>query len=919
MGVLRDVSERAVAGMRDPGGMADRPTGTVTFLFTDVEGSTRFWEDHPADMQAALERHDAVLRSVIDSCGGYVFTTAGDSFAAAFGRAADAVVAAAMMQRALASQDWPAATPVRVRMGLHTGEAQERDGDYFGPVLNRAARVMAAGHGGQVLVSASTVSVLPELPADLKLMELGSHRLRDLSEPVELWMLGGEGLEEQFPPLRVSDGVPGNLPTMLTSLVGRTSELVDLQDLTASHRLVTLVGPGGMGKTRLAVHAGAEAAWRFPDGVWFVDLLAISRNGVVAAVAAALRIQLPVDGDAAAALGEALRGQRLMIVLDNCEHVLGEVADLTMRLLGATDGVAVLATSRQPLAVAGEQLFPVESMGTASTSLFVDRARLVTPGFHPDKRAQATINRLCQELDGMPLAIELAASRLRTYSLEELAAGLTDRFRLLRPGRRGRDARRHATSLADTLDWSYELLDADEQVLFDRCSVFAGSFTRNDVAAVCGDESLDEFEVGEILDSLVDKSLVRARDGHGGAGRLDLLDTMRAYGRDRLVERGAADDIAGRHARWFAEFTFETGTCLFGPGAATRLAALAASVDNCRAAFEYLRIHDPADAQRLCGGFTKAGWLLITEPYEWAVSLWPHRGPGDNGDTHLWFCATVAWAAMTFQQADLLEQVHAHLGSLNAPSTHPAVIEAQFPVFGDNWYSKTRQRRDDILTAGRELLENSRASGAAGLFPVSALMVSPFLPRDEAITVLNEGVAQAEADNTECAWGALLATRTAWIEADAPDQAVGDLQLALEIATAVDSPFVANISRDMLIHTRTSPLSLDEKIATADQLLVEWHRAGDQPRLFNTLATTILLLDTTGQPEDIVALDDAITAQNAGHQDRRVRRRQARVVEEATANLGHDQLRAARQLGRSASPSDLLIRARAALTRRVAG
>ncbi len=461
------------------------PSGTVTFLFTDIEGSTRRWEADPEGMRASLAAHDVVLRAAVEAHDGLVFKHTGDGVCAAFGLAQAAVDAAIEAQRRLA---------LPVRMGLTSGEAEAQGGDYFGPTLNRAARVMAAGHGGQILAAASTIRLVEEVD----LIDLGPRRLRDLSEPLQLFQVRAEGLGEEFPPLKTVDAVPGNLPVQATSFIGRDAQVEELATLVGDHRLVTLVGVGGVGKTRLALQVAAEVAPAFFDGVWLVELAPLGDPASLPDLVATSLAVTPQAGlSVAESVARTLVGRNLLIVLDNCEHVLDAAAELVETILAGTSTVSVVATSREALRVGGEHTWPVPSLdvrpGVASeaVSLFAERARAVNPGFRLDEpNVVGTVMEICRRLDGIALAIELAAARMVSMSAEEVRSRLDDRFRLLSGGRRG--LARHQT-LRQAVQWSYDLLDEDERRILGCCSVFADGFDLAAVAAVggCDDEFTD--------------------------------------------------------------------------------------------------------------------------------------------------------------------------------------------------------------------------------------------------------------------------------------------------------------------------------------------------------------------------------------------------------------------------------------------
>ena len=441
--------------------MVGRPSGTVTFLFTDVEGSTRLWAADAAAMSASLLVHDSILREAIEAGGGYVFTTAGDSFAAAFSKASDAVNAAERIQARLADAAWPGPA-LRVRIGVHLGEAEERGGDYFGPVVNTTARVEAAGHGGQTLIT-DTVRVAARVEAT----DLGVHRLRDVDEPMHLFQIG-DGV---FPALRALDNAPEtNLPARPNRLIGRAAEVAEARRLLTSHRLVTLSAVGGSGKTRLAIAVGEEELHHRSGGVWFVDLTSVMNpDEIAAAVAGATGLRL-TSGDATAQVVAFFADKAALVILDNCEHVIDGCAEFVEAMLASPGATAMLATSREALDVDGERVMGLGSLatldgeGTAGATspaveLFVERAIAIDPGFTMSDDDAPIVAELCARLDGMPLAIELAAARVTVMSPAELLSGLDDRFNLLSGGRR----RQRQRTLEATLDWSYDLLDAEQQ------------------------------------------------------------------------------------------------------------------------------------------------------------------------------------------------------------------------------------------------------------------------------------------------------------------------------------------------------------------------------------------------------------------------------------------------------------------------
>ena len=527
------------------------PSGTVTFLFTDVEGSTRLWAADKDAMSASLLVHDLILRGAIESHGGYVFTTAGDSFAAAFARASDAVAAAAMAQQELAAAAWPGPA-LRVRMGMHLGEAEERGGDYFGPVVNTAARVEAAGHGGQVLITSAVRAT-----AAANATDLGVHRLRDVDEPMHLFQLGNG----DFPRLRVVDVALTNLPARPTRLIGRGDEVSKVRNLLATNRLVTITAVGGSGKTRLAIAVGEAELPHRDDGVWFVDLTAVmSGTDVPAAIASAVGLVL-TSAQPAEQLIEFLSGKAALLILDNCEHVIDEVADFVERALVDRGTAAFLATSRELLDVEGERTvvlgtLPCDSADSAGVRLFLDRATALDPGFELTDDNLDTVSTLCARLDGMPLAIELAAARITVLTPLELLSGLDDRFQLLSGGRR----RQRQRTLEATLDWSYDLLDPDEQQVFRSLGVFVDGFDLDAVAAIA---KVPRQTATALVEALIAKSLV-ARTERRQDSRFRLLETVKAYAEDRLVDTGEAAESREAHLVHFHRIATINGRDLGG-------------------------------------------------------------------------------------------------------------------------------------------------------------------------------------------------------------------------------------------------------------------------------------------------------------------------------------------------------------------
>lgn len=514
------------------------PTGTVTFLFTDVEKSTRLWQDHPSEMQAALGRHDKIVRSSIENNGGYVFSLAGDQFVAAFHQVSDAIAAATDAQAQVGAEDWPEHTPIRVRIGIHIGVADERDHDYFGPVLNRTARIVSAAHGGQTLLSGAVAAMTPAHD----LVDLGEHRLKDLAEAEHLWQIG----HSQHPQLRTMQALRHNLPIERTALVGRTSDINDISKRVLDNRLVTLLGIGGTGKSRLALAIAAEVADRFPDGAWFIDLVpATDLNSVVEAVADALGLLL-TGTDLLGTLADQLEARNALIVFDNCEHLTDDVADVIDHLLERTAQVHVIATSRELLDLPDEYQVRVSPLVVEPTAaspavqLFSSTAQRVGVTIGDDDLS--IVADICQQLDGLPLSIELAAGQLRQLSLPEISERLDHRFELLERTRRSR-SRRRQHSLRDVLAESWSMLDETEQHLLKALAAFPSTFTLPDVEGLIGARS----RAAHTLGGLSDRGLI-AGDGRSGSR---LLETVKLFVRDQWTDDAeTAHNHLDAHTDW---------------------------------------------------------------------------------------------------------------------------------------------------------------------------------------------------------------------------------------------------------------------------------------------------------------------------------------------------------------------------------
>jgi predicted ATPase/class 3 adenylate cyclase len=560
------------------------PTGTVTFLFTDIEGSSRLWENHGDAMAVALARHDTILREAVESRGGNIFKTIGDAFCVAFPVATNALEAAVAAQRALRDEPWQDIEKLKVRMGLHTGSAESRDGDYFGPVLNRVSRLLAAAHGGQMLLTLATEELVRDhLPEGITLLDLGERRLRDLNRPERVFQVATGDLPRDFPALRSLETFPNNLPVQLTSFIGREKEMNEVKRLLGTTHLLTLTGTGGTGKTRLSMQVAADLLDQFPDGVWLIELATIDDPGQVAsAIAGPLRVREEPGQPMQVTLVNYLRNKKLMLILDNCEHLIAECARIADALLRAAPGLQIMASSREPLGIAGERTWPVPSLSIPESwrdeirgpdaaerltqyeavRLFIDRATAVRPGFKVTNENAPYVAEICWRLDGIPLAIELAAARIRVLSLDQIASRLNDQFRLLTGG--SRTALPRQQTLRALIDWSYDLLSEQERILLRRLSAFAGGRTLEAVEAVCSDDKLQDYEVIDVLTTLVDKSLVTVEKTPGKEPRYTMLESVWNYSREKLAEAGESEALRTRHLEYYLKLAVEASPNLLG-------------------------------------------------------------------------------------------------------------------------------------------------------------------------------------------------------------------------------------------------------------------------------------------------------------------------------------------------------------------
>jgi predicted ATPase/class 3 adenylate cyclase len=824
--------------VRVPAG--DPPSGIVTFLFTDIEGSTRRWETDADTMRPALAAHDAVLRKAIESHEGFLFKHTGDGVCAAFGSPKAAVDAAVDAQRAV---------ELPVRMGLATGEAELREGDYFGAVLSRAARVMAAGHGGQVLLADSTAGLL----TGVELLDLGPRRLRDIPMPVGVYQLLGAELRTDFPPLKTLDTSPGNLRPRETSFIGRESEIAGICQAIRAHRLVTLTGVGGIGKTRLAVEVAAALADEYPDGVWLFELAAVTDpTAVPDAVASVLGIAQQPGKSVSESVAVASEGRVRLLLMDNCEHVLDAAGDLVDAVLTYSATVRVLATSREGLGVAQEHVQPVRSLDAAGTDspavrLFIERAQRVAPDFSMgDGDEAAAVSEICKRLDGIPLAIELAASRMASMTANEVRDRLHDRFRLLVGSRRGLE--RHHT-LRHAVQWSYDLLSTAERSLLQRCSVFAGGFDLESACAIASFDDADEYVVLDLLDALVRKSLLVA-DRSAARTRFSMLETIRQFTEEQLVSSGEADEFRSAHARHFAAMEADIMGLWDGPRQREAYEWFGAELANLRNAFRWAADHGDLDEAAAIATF--AAFLgFCVENYEavtWAEELIEAaRAVSHRRLVFLYAMATQCWFLGRIEEA--LRYTEAGQTAMRTsrgelPFGFEGILANPYIAIGQA--DRSVEWCHELLAQGRDTHVNITS------FLVMALTLAGH--EDQAMAAADGLPDIAEATrNPQALSLALMAYGFAWRSTD-PDRALAAMHRGLAVAHDSGNRFnethmAANLAQ--LEVEAGDPLSALEHISLAIRHL---HDSGNSVTLRSPFTNLAILLDRLDRYESAATI-----------------------------------------------------------------
>jgi predicted ATPase/class 3 adenylate cyclase len=875
-----------------------------TFLFTDIEGSTRLWEEHAAGMGSALAQHDRLLRTAIESRGGTVIKTTGDGILARFDDPVAAVEAGIAAQRSLRAAAWGETGPLRVRMALHSGEAEERDGDYFGAALNRVARILAIAHGDQIVCSAVAAVLVGEgLPPSIELVDLGSHRLRDIDRPEQVYQVVVDDLPRTFPPLRSLSTRRSNLPVQLTSFVGRDKQLVELATLVDRHRLVTLIGTGGTGKTRLMLEAADRLLDRFPDGVWLAELAPLGDpSQIPSEVARALGVPETPGIPAAVTVTAFVAEKELLLLLDNAEHLVDGTARFAERLLATAPGLRIVTTSREALAVPGEAVLQLQSLScppgarsvmadevldlddaasTEAVRLFAERAASVDPSFTLTESNVVSVVEICRRLDGIPLAIELAAARVSVMSPDDIATRLGDRFRLLAGGRRTAVPRQQ--TLHALIDWSWDLLTDEDRRLLRRLAVFTGGWTVPLAARIVGDddEGLDALDLVDGLTRLIDRSLVLVdRDRM----RYRMLETIRQYAREKLVQAGEASAVADRHLAVYAALATESEGPSRGPGLIDWIDRLDAELDNLGAALEWGLEADPWTAVRMAASLLPY-WAVrvmsqdndarIVAAVEFARTSVLDRPDADPADlalaarltgeaARLWGMSGrgnvgYAWAVDAMRIAERSGDPEARLAALSG-----LAITTVFAGRAGAGGTDVRPLFEEVGALAEELGEWWVVALSAAF---SGATISTFDPEVGAALLLRGIDAARRSGNPYVIAAVSMAQGRALGHQGETDAAVAAFGVAIQRFTELGDERMVLASRSDLAHALRRGGQLDEALAIYRETLTGWVHLGHRGAVANQLENISYVLIERGDHEPAVhllAAADAIrSAENA--------------------------------------------------------
>lgn len=728
------------------------PSGTITFLFTDIEGSTRLWELDRTLMQAALARHDELMRLQIETNGGYVFKTVGDAFCAAFQTAGEAMLAALDCQCALAAESWDVPGGIRVRMAIHTGACEERDGDYFGRPLNRIARLLSIGYGAQTLVSLVTSELLRDiLPESVVLRDLGAHRLKDLNRPESVFQLDSRDAPAEFPPLKSLDHHPNNLPIQPNPFIGREREMLALRALLLEPdtRVITLTGPGGTGKTRLSVQLAADAIDIFPDGVYFIDLSAIDQpEYLYPAIARTIGLRESGVQTFREQLVAALHDRQMLLVLDNFEQLMTAAAQID-KLQASCPQTKIIITSREALRIRAERVFRVSTLnvpkagtGTAlpslcqydAVTLFLERAIAINADFKATNENAPAIAEICSRLEGLPLAIELAAARVDLLSPQAILQRLGNILGLLTRG--ATDLPFRQRTLRAAIDWSYRLLEADEQRLFCQLSVFAGGFSAEALESICMDGETEDSAFDK-LSSLVAKSLVSRQEGQDGGNRYSLSEPIKEYAREHLVTSGELEMIAESHASYYLSVAEHESQLMNSPDQQKAISTLDDEHGNIKSSFDHFAAQENIEAQfKLCGAL-RTYWIVrgqLAEGKEWCSQVLARDenqtnaspdgnysndgGHDSSAKASTWLCiGSIARTTGDYPSAIrwLEKAIHAFTFHQDAENLGLALYEHGMTLFRQGEITKAHHSFKLVLDHNANTSRNNKASAHMGL------------------------------------------------------------------------------------------------------------------------------------------------------------------------------------------------------------
>ena len=840
--------------------MNNLPSGTVTFLFTDIEGSTKLAREYAEQWETLYERHNAVLHSAVENHNGFVFRIVGDSFSAAFHTADDALNAAVQAQRFLQGEDWPS-SPVKVRMGIHTGSAQVKQesslATYEGyNTLSLTQRVMSAGHGGQVLISQTAHDLVKDAPGDgFELRDLGEYRLKDMPRPERLYQVVVPDLPSEFAPLKTEETVKHNIPPQLTSFIGREHELDQTKKLIAGTRLLTLTGPGGTGKTRLSLHLAEQQLANFENGAWIVELAPVADPAnIVPTIAAVFELREVQNTPLIDILLDYLRARRLLLILDNCEHLVEDAARIADQILHHCPNLKIIASSREALGIDGETVIRVPSLkNDEATRLFVERAVKVEPRFHITDENASFINQICSRLDGIPLAIELAAARVKLLTPEQIAARLDDRFKLLTGGIRTALPRQQ--TLRALVDWSYQLLTETEQRALRGLSVFSGGWTIEAAESVLG-----ESEALEGLLGLVNKSLVIVEE-QDGKSRYRFLETIRQYAMEKLVESGDAVDLRDRHLEYVLHLTGYPSERMFGTESTELLNQIDIEHDNLRAALEWAVGNNLVKAMKLA--YYVAGYWTLRD-FTGEARLWcgtileKTESMADVDEDRARLYSILAWVSVTMGEHNTARHASEQAISLGKQSGDTATVTRSYCILALTEIFLGDYRRAFHAVEEGEKLARKQGFDAELAFVLSTRAQMEYFSTNDiekSRKFLHEAVNLARKANF--GWAASFMA----IGLGHTAAVVGDMAAAraafnesADISRKLGNKRVVYSSQSELAHVLRKHGELDEPLATYRDLLPKWRDLGHRAAVAHELECIGYILTRKEEPERAVVL-----------------------------------------------------------------